>query len=55
VTGKSIADFASKLAGEDKDLYQKRFSGLLKAGFRPEDYPVNLEKAKSALTQGEKK
>jgi len=54
VTGKDIADYASKLAGEDKDLYQRRFSGLLKAGFRPEDYPLNFEKAKAAIAAGGK-
>jgi large subunit ribosomal protein L18 len=55
VTGKAIADYASRLAAEDKDLYQSRFSGLLSAGFRPEDYPANFEKAKAAIATGEKR
>ena len=54
ITGKSIADFASGMATNDKDSYEKFFSGLLKAGFRPEDYPAQFEKTKSAIA-GDKK
>jgi large subunit ribosomal protein L18 len=50
MTGKSIADFASKLAAEDKKAYSRTFSALLKAGFRPEDYPAEFEKAKDAIS-----
>ncbi len=50
--GKDIADYASKLAGEDKELYERRFSALLRAGFRPEDYPSSVEKAKSMIVKG---
>ena len=38
VTGKSISDYAAKLASEDKDAYAKSFSALLKAGFTPAGY-----------------
>jgi large subunit ribosomal protein L18 len=54
LTGKSIADYAAKLAGEDKELYEKRFSALLKSGFVPEDYPANVEKVKAAISKGVK-
>lgn len=49
LTGKSIADYASKLASEDKDTYSRSFSGLLKGGFKPENYPAEFEKAKTAI------
>jgi len=52
LSGKAIADYASKLKGEDKELYEKRFSALLKKGFVPEDYPANFEKAKASITGG---
>ncbi|MDV3277622.1 MAG: 50S ribosomal protein L18 [Nitrososphaerales archaeon] len=52
LTGKTIADYASKLAKEDKKLYQSRFSALLKRGFRPEEYPSQFEKAKAAIRGG---
>jgi large subunit ribosomal protein L18 len=54
MTGKSISAFASKLASEDKDAYAKTFSALLKAGFKPEDYPAEFEKVKAAISGGSK-
>jgi large subunit ribosomal protein L18 len=47
--GKVIAAFATKLAAEDKAAYQKSYSGLLKSGFKPEDYPAEFEKARDAI------
>jgi large subunit ribosomal protein L18 len=49
LSGKTIAEYASSLAKEDKALYQARFSALLKRGFKPEEYPANFEKAKAAI------
>ncbi len=49
LTGKSISEYAAKLSSEDKDAYQHTFSVLLKGGFKPEDYPAEFEKAKSAV------
>lgn len=49
LTGKVIADYAAKLSAEDREAYQRSFSGLLKAGFRPEDYPSQFEKTRSAI------
>ncbi len=50
LTGKSIADHATKLAGEDKEAYTKSFSALLKGGFKPEAYPAEFEKVKAAIS-----
>jgi len=50
LSGKSIADFAAKLAAEDRDAYSRNFSSLLKSGFKPEAYPAEFEKVKGAIT-----
>lgn len=50
ISGKFIADYAAGLASADEERYKKVFSGLLKAGFRPEDYPVQFEKAKASIS-----
>jgi large subunit ribosomal protein L18 len=55
LTGKTIADYAAKLAKEDKKLYQSRFSAQLKRGFKPEEYPAQFEKAKAAISGGRAK
>ncbi|HXW36872.1 MAG TPA: 50S ribosomal protein L18 [Nitrososphaerales archaeon] len=55
VSGKPIADYASKLASEDKDLYSKAFSTLTKRGFKPEEYPLNFEATRSAIMGSGKK
>ncbi len=49
LSGKTIADYASKLASEDTEAYSRDFSALLKAGFKPEDYPAEFEKVKAAI------
>lgn len=54
LTGKSIAEYASKLAGEDREAYEHGFSALLKGGFKPEDYPAEFTKAKAAISGGGK-
>lgn len=54
LTGKSIAEYAKKLAEEDKETYARSFSALLKRGFKPEDYPSEFEKAKAAISRGSK-
>ena len=52
ISGKSIASYASKLSTDDKDAYSRTFSGLLKAGFKPEEYTANFEKSKAAISGG---
>ncbi len=54
LTGKTIADYASKLSSESKDAYEKGFAGLLKAGFKPEEYPAQFEKVKAAIMGAKK-
>lgn len=54
LSGKAIADYASRLAGENKELYERRFSALLRAGFRPEDYPASVAKMKATIVGGAK-
>ncbi|MDV3243653.1 MAG: 50S ribosomal protein L18 [Nitrososphaerales archaeon] len=49
LTGKTIAEFAAKLSKEDAGAYSKRFSALIKGGFKPQEYPAQFEKAKSAI------
>ncbi|MGD0637553.1 MAG: 50S ribosomal protein L18 [Nitrososphaerales archaeon] len=46
--GENIASYAAELA-KDKEAYDKRFSGLLKKGFRPEDYAQNYTRTKDAI------
>jgi large subunit ribosomal protein L18 len=50
LTGKTISDYASALSAESKANYEKSFSRLLKEGFSPEEYPVQFEKVKAAIT-----
>lgn len=52
MTGKSISDYAAKLASDDKEGYSRAFSALLKAGFKPEGYPAEFEKVKAAIKGG---
>jgi len=54
LTGKSIADYATKLAGEDREAYSRSFSALLKGGFRPESYPAEFEKVKAVISEATK-
>ena len=49
LAGKSIADYATKLAADDREAYEKSFSALLRGGFKPEDYPAEYERVKAAI------
>lgn len=50
--GENIAKYANELAAQDKATYEKRFSALLKKGFRPESYADNHAKVKDAIMGG---
>ncbi len=52
ITGKTIADYAAKLAAEDEASYKASFSAFLKSGFRPEEYPADFEKVKALIAGG---
>ncbi|MDG6953383.1 MAG: 50S ribosomal protein L18 [Nitrososphaerota archaeon] len=54
LTGKFIADYAAKMASEDKDAYNRSFSALIKSGFKPETYPSAFAKAKVTVMEGKK-
>jgi large subunit ribosomal protein L18 len=47
--GSNIVSYASELAKQDKALYEKRFSALIKLGFKPEDYAQNYNHTKDAI------
>lgn len=47
--GDLIATYASTIMKADKAAYERRFSSLLKAGFKPEEYPSHFERAKRAI------
>ena len=47
--GENIAKYAADLAAKDKQLYEKRFSALLKQGFKPESYAEEYSKAWNAI------
>lgn len=49
LSGKSIGEYATKLASEDKEAYSREFSALIKRGFKPEEYPAEFEKTKTAI------
>lgn len=51
ITGETIASYASSLLRDDREAYEKRFGGMLKIGFRPEEYVRSYEQTKSAIME----
>lgn len=49
ITGRTIASYALSLMKKDKELYQARFSRLLRNGFKPEDYPSVFESVRESI------
>ncbi len=47
--GTVAANYAASLAKGEKKAYDRTFSGLLKAQFKPEDYPREFAKMKAAI------
>jgi large subunit ribosomal protein L18 len=47
--GENIAKYANDLASGDHEAYERRFSALLKEGFKPEDYSKEHAKVKAAI------
>jgi len=47
--GSNIAGYAAELAKQDRTLYERRFSALIKKGFKPEDYAQNYNHTKDAI------
>ena len=54
ISGKSTAEYAKSLLTENKEKYAKVFSGLIKTGFKPEEYAENASKLKQAILKGAK-
>ena len=48
IAGKHIADYANLLK-DNKQVYNARFSGLIKAGFAPESYPEHFNEVKMSI------
>ena len=53
ISGKTIANFATKLASEN-EKYQKQFSKYLKDKQKPEDMPKQFEEVKNKILGGKK-
>jgi large subunit ribosomal protein L18 len=54
ITGKATAEYAKSLLADDKEKYSKVFSGLIKTGFKPEEYEANASALKQAILKGAK-
>lgn len=54
LSGKTTAEYAKSLHAEDKERYSKVFSGLLKGGFKPEEYAEKTAAMKQAILKGGK-
>jgi large subunit ribosomal protein L18 len=54
ITGKTTAEYAKSLLAEDKEKYSKVFSGLIKTGFKPEEYAENASALKQVILKGAK-
>ena len=52
LTGKTTAAYAKSLLAEDKERYSRMFSGLLRTGFKPEEYAENTTALKQAILKG---
>ncbi|MBN2454634.1 50S ribosomal protein L18 [Candidatus Woesearchaeota archaeon] len=51
IEGKHIADYASKLKEQNKELYDRTFAKYLKSGTAPEQVSEMFNKVKAALTE----
>ncbi len=54
LSGKATAEYAKSLLAENKEKYSKVFSGMLKAGFKPEEYAENTTALKQVILKGAK-
>jgi large subunit ribosomal protein L18 len=50
VSGKHIAEYANLLK-DNQEKYDSRFSGLIKQGLRPEDYPRHFEEIRMIISE----
>jgi large subunit ribosomal protein L18 len=54
ISGKVTAQYARSLLAENKEKYSKVFSGLLRTGFKPEEYAEKASALKQAILKGAK-
>ncbi|MDG6914723.1 MAG: 50S ribosomal protein L18 [Nitrososphaerota archaeon] len=54
LSGKATAEYAQSLLAGDKEKYSRVFSGLLKAGFKPEEYAERATAMKDTILKGAK-
>lgn len=47
--GEHISSFAKELEANDRDAFNKRFSGLISSGLNPSEYPSHFDKVKAAI------
>ena len=51
IKGEHISKYGKQLESEDKEAFEKAFSGLLAAGMNPVDYPSHFEEVKTSIAQ----
>ena len=49
--GEHISDYAKSLLKENKEVFNKRFSKLLKEGFKPEKYSEHFEEMRKKILE----
>jgi large subunit ribosomal protein L18 len=54
ISGKVTAEYAKSLLAENKEKYSRVFSGLLRSGFKPEEYAEKASALKQAILKGAK-
>jgi large subunit ribosomal protein L18 len=54
ITGKAAAEYAKSLLAENKEKYSRVFSGLIRTGFKPEEYAENASALKRLILKGAK-
>ncbi|MBI4257882.1 MAG: 50S ribosomal protein L18 [Thaumarchaeota archaeon] len=54
IKGEHISAYAKSLHEKNREEYSERFSGLIKAGLKPEDYPSKFEAVKNKILEKSK-
>lgn len=54
ITGRAAAEYAKSLLAEDKTKYSRLFSGLIRTGFKPEEYADKAAALKQVILKGGK-
>jgi large subunit ribosomal protein L18 len=53
ISGKTTAEYAKSLLAEDKEKYSRLFSGMIRTGFKPEEYEERTIALKQAILKGQ--